>query len=631
MKSELNWKLILLGVFLCAIAAAAIPYVSLKLGMTVDLAYAGMFLAAALLGRGVSGRKLAVQLNLIQTMINVVSGIGFMVVVMAAFFYIKTVFHQDIDFNPSLWQMFIWLIISGVLGVLVGILPMRMILRDKTLPWPTARAVLSVAETLTDPSATEATKKRRTVLTVTTAVAGFFTFLRDGFGVITSMVGNAGLRLSFGPQFAAIGLGMLVPLSVGLSQLLGVWLVAVFGDTIGALAALGGTAPENWGQCYQNMMHLNTMTGSAKEQAMQFLTASCGTAGNVAEFLTKESSHFKYMVQWALWPATAMMIAAALTSIIIPVVRSVLGRRDGEAAETSNSLADEKVPMAWIMAGITACVLLLVWITNAWFGMPWQEVLVAIAIQPIMIIAGLKVLSITGTGPVSLMANATQFLFGLIWPAQVQNNLVAAYTSASPQATSENVVPSFWVARRIGGKFSTLIIAGLIMIPIGAFITPLMFDLLEKAYGIGLESGQLSAPTGLKIATLAAVMKDGIGAMPAGALFASLIAIVIGVLFEILLAMRKSNKDGKDVQRFPWVPIPAALGFALILPAELNLGLITGSVIAAIWRKFSTKEDGSYSLFGAPLAAGLVAGEAIVGAILVPVLAIGVELLKSLM
>lgn len=630
MKNELNWKLILLGVFLCAIAAAAIPYVSLKLGMTVDLAYAGMFLAAALLGKGVTGRKLAVQLNLIQTMINVVSGIGFMVVVMAAFFYIKTVFHQDVDFNPTLLQMFIWLVISGVLGVLVGILPMRMILRDKTLPWPTARAVLSVAETLTDPSATEATKKRRTVLTVTTAAAGFFTFLRDGFGVITSMVGNAGLRLSFGPQFAAIGLGMLVPLSVGLSQLLGVWLVAMFGDTIGALAALGGTSPENWGQCYENMMHLNAMAGSAKEQAMQFLTTSCGTTGNVAEFLTKESSHFKYMVQWALWPATAMMIAAALTSIIIPVVRNVLGR-NGAEAETSNSQADEKVPMAWIMAGITVCVLLLVWITNAWFGMPWQEVLVAIAIQPIMIIAGLKVLSITGSGPVSLMANATQFLFGLIWPAQVQNNLVAAYTSASPQATSENVVPSFWVARRIGGKFSTLIIAGLIMIPVGAFITPLMFDLLEKAYGIGLNPGQLSAPTGLKIATLAAVMKDGIGAMPAGALFASLIAIVIGVLFEILLAMRKRDKAGNDVQRFSWVPIPAALGFALILPAELTLALVTGSVIAAVWRKFSTKEDGSYSLFGAPLAAGLVAGEAIVGAILVPVLAIGVELLKSLL
>ena len=630
MKNEFNWRLIILGGFLCAIAAAATPFVVLKLGMTVDLTYAGMFLAAAILGRGVSGRKLAIQLNIIQTMISVATGVGFMVVVMAAFFYIKTVFHQEIDFNPAWWQMFIWLVVSGVLGVLVGILPMRMILRDKTLPWPTAQAVLSVAETLTDPAATEATKNRRAVLTVTTAVAGFFTFLRDGFGVITSMVGNAGLRLSFGPQFAAIGLGMLVPLSVGLSQLLGVWLVAAFGNTVGALAALGGTTPENWDACYINMMQLSSLSGGAKDQAVQFLTANCGTAGNVAEFLTQDSSHFKYMVQWALWPATAMMIAAALTSILIPVVRNVFGRRNGEAADENNSLADEKVPMAWIMASITGCVLLLVWITNAWFGMPWQEVLLAVAIQPIMIIAGLKVLSITGTGPVSLMANATQFLFGLIWPAQVQNNLVAAYTSASPQASSENVVPSFWVARRIGGKFTTLIIAGLIMIPVGAFITPIMFDLLEKAYGIGLNPGQLSAPTGLKIATLAAVMKDGIGAMPAGALFASLIAIVIGVFFEILLSMRKRGKEGKDIQRFSWVPIPAALGFALILPAELNLALITGSVIAAVWRKFSPKEDGSYSLFGAPLAAGLIAGEAIVGAILVPLLAVGVELLKSL-
>jgi hypothetical protein len=107
--------------------------------------------------------------------------------------------------------------------------------------------------------------------------------------------------------------------------------------------------------------------------------------------------------------------------------------------------------------------------TQAWFGMPITEFLLAIAIQPILIISGLKVLGITGSGPVSLMANATQFLYGLIWPSQIKSNLTAAYISANPQAYSENVIPSFWVAQRLGGKFKTLIIAQLIVIPLVLF------------------------------------------------------------------------------------------------------------------------------------------------------------------
>ena len=72
-------------------------------------------------------------------------------------------------------------------------------------------------------------------------------------------------------------------------------------------------------------------------------------------------------------------------------------------------------------------------------------------------------LGITGSGPVSLMANATQFLFGLIWPAQIRSNLSAAYISANPQSASEQGIPSFWIAQRLGGSFKTLILAQLIV------------------------------------------------------------------------------------------------------------------------------------------------------------------------
>lgn len=619
---ELNWRLVLLGSMLCAIAAAATPYVTLKLGQSVDLTMGGMFLAAFVLGKRASGKELAIELNIIQTMIGIVSGIAFMVVILAAFFYIQTVFNRDIGFNPTMWQMFVWLLVSANLGVFMGIVPRSSILKDRTIPWPGSKATLAVAQTLTDPNANETTKLRRDVLTITTGASGFLTFLRDGLGVIPPFVGNAAINMSFGLELAAIGLGMLVPLSVGLSGLLGTWFIGSFGEKAAKFAALSGVPAEQFDACINAIGKVTGLEGIDKTNTMNFLTSTCGKATDYVN----STSHFKYIVQWMMWPATAMMIAAALTSVVIPVVQNMLNRNKAETSSLDHSLADEEIPAWWTISGIIISVVLLVWLTNVWFSMPVTEVLLAVAIQPLLIVAGLRVLGITGSGPVSLMANATQFLFGLIWPAQIRSNLGAAYISANPQSASENIVPSFWVAQRLGGKFKTLIIAQLIVIPIGAILTPLMFGMLQKTYGIGLNPGQLSAPTGLKIATLAIVMEKGLHYLPRGALGASIVAIMVGILFELLLAIKKFDNKGNHVSRLWWIPIPAAFGFALILPPTLNIGMAVGSVISAVWHKFSPKEGGSYEMFAAPLASGLVAGEAMVGSILLPVMAMVLEL-----
>lgn len=620
-ENELNVRTVLLGCLLCAVAAAATPYVTLKLGQSVDLTMGGMFLAAFALGKKVKGRELAVQLNLIQSMIGMVSGIAFMVVILAAFFYIHALTGRDIGFHPTSLQMFLWLVVSANLGVFMGILPRSSILKDRKLPWPTSRATLAIAQTLTDPSANESTRARRDALTTTTGVAGFLTFLRDGLGVITPIVGNAALNLALGLELAAFGLGMLVPLSVGLSGLLGTYLVATFGESAARYAALSGVPEADLARCLTSLDSLAGSSGAARESTLAFLTQSCGKA---VEF-SNAHSHFKYVVQWMMWPATAMMIAAAVTSVLIPVVRSVMSREKVDDEPAFESQADETIPTWWTVTGIAVSVTLLVWLTTTWFNMPWTEVLLAVAIQPLLIVAGLRVLGITGSGPVSLMANATQFLFGLLWPAQIRSNLTAAYISASPQASSENVVPAFWVAQRLGGRFRTLVIAQLIVIPIGALLTPIVFNVLQHTYGIGLNPGQLSAPTGLKIATLAIAMERGLGFLPHGALLASKVGIVLGVVFELLLAVHR--KDGTGT-RFWFVPIPAALGFALILPPSLNIAIALGAVVAAVWRKAAPGEDGHFERFAAPVASGLIAGEAMVGSILMPALAMLLELIR---
>jgi uncharacterized oligopeptide transporter (OPT) family protein len=621
---EFNWKVMIIGFFLCAIASAATPYVTLKLGQSVDLTMAGMFLVAYLFAHNMTNKELAIQLNIVQTMIGLVSGIAFMVVILSAFFYIQNIFGRDIGFNLSTWQMFIWLLVSANLGIFMGIFPRSSILKDRTLPWPASKATLSVAQTLSDPNASNVTHAKRNVLIISTGASGFLTFLRDGMGVLQPIVGNPSLNIALGAEFAAFGIGMLVPLSVGLSGLLGTWIVSAFGDTVSKYAALSGVTGDNFKNCLDTLNAYGSLSGAQQTQALAFLNSTCGKAGD----FINSTSHFKYVVQWMMWPATAMMIAAALTSIAIPVIKHFINKNKIQEEPKIESLADEYIPLWWTVTGIAVSVILLVWMTGKWFDMPWKEVILAVAIQPILIIAGLRVLGITGSGPVSLMANATQFLYGLIWPAQIRSNLTAAYISANPQATSENVVPSFWVAQRLGGKFKTLILAQLFVVPIGAFLTPIMFNMLEKTYGIGLNPGQLSAPTGLKIATLAIVMEKGLSFLPYGALKASIVAIFIGIFFELLLSFHKKDEKGNETARFWWVPIPAALGFALILPASLNIGIAIGSVLAYIWHKLSPEEGKSFDIYATPVASGLIAGEAMVGSLLLPALTALIEFVK---
>lgn len=613
LTGDLNWRLLLLGLIISALTAAACPYASLKLGMSVDLSMGGMFVVAMWLRRYARDNKqLAVWMNIIQTMAGAIGGIGFAVVAMAAFHYIQNVFDRgDVGFHPTWWQMALFLWMSANLGVFVGAWPRRMILADKTLPWATAKGSLGIIQPMTAEEATEKSRVRRAMLVVSTLVTGFLTYLRDGLGVIPAAIGNAALKISMGAEFLAIGLGIMLPLSVGLSGLLGVWFISAFGETVAKLSALVGTAPEHWEQCRVTLNTVGKLAEADKATALAFLGANCGEAAKLVD----AKDHFGYVLKWMMWPATAMMLTSALTSVLVGTFRRP--QKVGEREEDlPSNLADEHIPRGWIIGGTIICSVALIWIVNRWFGMPWRQTLAAILMQCVLIIAGLRVLATTGQGPVSLLANATQFFYGLIWRAQIKLNLLAALISAAPEAVSEVSVPSFWVAQRLGGKFKTLITAQLIVIPIGAVIVPIMYNVLVGTYGIGLEEGQLSAPTALKIAALAIVMEKGISALPHGALTASIIGAVIGILFEVLLSLRKKN----GAQRFPWIPVLSALGFALILPPSLSIGTAIGCVLAAAWREFSPGKDGSFGRLNLALGAGLMAGEAIVASIVMPAL-----------
>ena len=75
-------------------------------------------------------------------------------------------------------------------------------------------------------------------------------------------------------------------------------------------------------------------------------------------------------------------------------------------------------------------------------------------------------------------------------------------------------------------------------------------------------------------------------------------------------------------------PIPAALGFALILPASFNIAIAFESVFAFIWNRLSPGEGKSFDIYATSVASGLIAGEAMVGSLLFLALAALIEFIR---
>ena len=68
----------------------------------------------------------------------------------------------------------------------------------------------------------------------------------------------------------------------------------------------------------------------------------------------------------------------------------------------------------------------------------------------------------------------------------------------------------------------------------------------------------------------------------------------------------------------------AAFGFALILPGDLNISIAVGGIAGWVWMNLSRR---TYDQYAVTVASGMIAGEALLGGLILPGLAaLGVNL-----
>jgi uncharacterized oligopeptide transporter (OPT) family protein len=413
------------------------------------------------------------------------------------------------------------------------------------------------------------------------------------FGSKTAESLGAGIE----PGLLTIGSGLLVGINVALSMVAGslliLWVIGpwVIHSGIGQDIVKSQILPQYWEPCRAAVAAATPTPDQAA-----FISAHCGKLPAL-----QSGKHFSIVLLWAMWPATALMVASAGTAIALRWRTVVDTFRN---LNVDRGVKGEDMGVKAIAGWAIVLTILLAIIQKAHFEMSYiQTVVAVIASLPLMLV-GTRVLGETNQGPVSAMANALQAVFAVFWPKQVGLNLIGAGMAGSTSVQSEGTMQDYKTGRIVGSTPRILTYVQLAAVPIGAAAVAVMYPLLVNKYGLGTG---LNAPTGVKLSNMAVLLSQGFGALPRYAAEATIVAAILGIVIAVV-----QNK-----WHAPWIPSTAAFGFALILPGTLNIPMGIGGIAGWIWQKRSPE---NYEKYCVTVASGFIAGEAILGGLILPVL-----------
>jgi uncharacterized oligopeptide transporter (OPT) family protein len=554
-KLELTARAICVAVVVAGLMGAAEPVVVLKIGygpnMSVVSAFLG-FIAISLLGLVTGTRGTRWENNLVQTAGTAAgSGVGFMAVVLAAIDMLNQ--RGLLNLHLSGLQIFAWLAPSGLLGVLLAVPLRKHYIDQENLTFADGTAA---GETLLvlDEGPRQA-RPRVAALGIGGAISAFFTIARQSLGWIpetfnfTFLTPHAeALRLGTEIGVLSLGAGLLIGLRVTASMFLGTILAWVI-------------APE------------------------PLLRAG----------LVPSLTFNAILQRWIMWPATGLMVAGGLAALalkwkVIAKTFQGLGSKDVDAGGD--------FPMKWVVWGAIACAIVLAAVQKISLGFPLWLSFVSVGLSIILMLVGIRVLGETNWAPISAMANVMQAVFAVLAPGHIPINMIGSGMSGAVAANGEHLMQDYRAGKIVGSTNRNLTLLQLIGVPVGALAVAIAYPLVRAKYGVGGEGG-LSSPISVKWAGFAELLSKGFGALPSSALYALVIALVLGVILTLL----EQTKYAK------WVPSPTAVGLGMLIPGFAVVPMIVGGIVQYVWQKVRPKSEEVYLT---PLASGFITGEALV-------------------
>jgi putative OPT family oligopeptide transporter len=620
-RIELTIRALILGCLLAVIFTAANTYLGLKVGLTFASAIPAAVISMAVL-RAFKGSTIWENMT-VQTVASVGGAMSSIIFVLPGLVMVG--WWQGFPF----WESVAICVLGGVLGVTFSIPLRRALVVNANLPYPegvAAAEVLKVGSPGVEQS-DEAVRENKAglgVVVVGSIVSAVFALLIAArafagetakFIKLPAFLGGGATGVGFGMQFALLGAGHLIGLTVGLAQLFGLilaWCIAVpiltSPDTIAWLTAHGipsiaTTLPAG--------ASAEDLAGLVWSKEVRFMGA--GVIGVAAI--------------WTLIKLLGPLIGG-LTSALAAQQR----RAAGEVLERT----EQDIPIG-IVGGLSIIALVGISILLALFT---QGTALASS-APVLVIGGLVYVvvigfavaaicgymagligssnsPVSGVGIIAIVVASLLMLvvmavagvpsdpsfvaFALIVTAVVFAVAVIANDNLQDLKTGQLVEATPW-------RQQVALIVGVVA---GALVIPFILTQLNGAFGFeGGPKGIADAPLAAPQATLISALAKGV---ISGQLRWDLIGIgaLIGVVIIILDAVLEKSTKGRI--KLP----PLAVGIGFYLPAAVTTMLVVGAVIGWFYDKAiaGTKYADIGRRMGVLLASGLIVGESLFGVFL---------------
>jgi uncharacterized oligopeptide transporter (OPT) family protein len=582
--SELTVQSIAAAVVVAAIMGAAYPYMVLKLGFGPNVSIVSAFFGFIILS--VIARKSydRWQNNIVQTAGTSAAQTAFMCGALAAFEMLRASKVVAFHINPTPLQTFIWLTTLSLLGVLLAAPMRRHFVVDEKLPFPDGMAAgetLIVLDPPRGPGKDEAQARHARaaamIMGAGLLASGLLMLLRDDArifslvpegwdpGALTLGAAGAGfvvaaMGVGVGYSLLSIGTGMIVGLRVNF------WML------VGAIIA--------WILAPLLLIRYGILADHASRTQVLY---------------------------WVMWPGIGMIMAGGLTALAIRWRLLIEAFKALGAA----GAAGQEFPLPWIVGGVGVLTVLLCVVQQAFFGLPvWMTLLATVLSVPLMLV-GLRALGETNWGPIGALSNLMQGVFAFVAPGNGVANMMGYSTTGTIAVTSEGLIQDYKAGHMIGSTPRSMTIAQIIGAPIGAAVLAVVYPALVHTYGIIGEHAKLAAPGSRRAAGFAELLAGGVDKLPASAMWAMLIAAVLGAVFAVM-----ETRPG--LRRF--APSPTGLSLGMLIPFSSVSTLFVGGVISEAWLRSGPRSAAAYLI---PLASGLIAGEAMIAVIVPLLLALG--------
>ena len=322
------------------------------------------------------------------------------------------------------------------------------------------------------------------------------------------------------------------------------------------------------------------------------------------------------LFRWGVWGGTSLMVVSSLVALGFQwkTIARAFRRTEGKTGTEADAMAAIEVPGRWMFLGLAPIFAGLLIVLQWGFDIPWYLGLAGLLLSFPLALVACRATGETDTTPIGAMGKVTQLVFAVLHPGNKVTNLGTAGTTAAAAASAADLLSDLKSGYILGANPRRQFLAQLSGVIFGtAIIVPAWYLIAGNDLEKLKEKFPMASASAWKAMADLLNPEDGKSAfasLPWGAMTAIIIGAALGVLLPVLEKFFPKYRT--------WIPSAMGLGLGFVIDFASGLGFTTGAVLAWLWKMKNEAQAESYTV---PVASGFVAGQALMEAIIIIVIA----------